>query len=184
MLNVLWRSADFFWLKPQPGVMQQRQQDKIRREKFDPGVLKVHLPPPLPRPPRWARRAAVSAAGSCFPAGQSAAVWHSSQRPGSLAGCCSLPRCQEGEQRAQGFVLVLLFYRCHLCLYCCFKRLALWYVFGTVKKWMYCLNTLSVFEQNCSLVLLPIQRFLFIYKNKHNVGVLLPVSIQLVPPYF
>lgn len=49
---------------------------------------------PRPQPPQWARQAAASAAGSCSPAGQSAAMWRSFLSQGSSAECCSLPHWQ------------------------------------------------------------------------------------------
>lgn len=63
----------------------------------------MFLQPPQPRPLRWAQRAGASAAGSCSPAGQSAAVWRSSPSPDSLAESRSLPRWWRGRrQSAEG----------------------------------------------------------------------------------
>lgn len=60
---------------------------------------RAYSQPPQPRPLRWAQRAGVSAAGSCSPAGQSAAVWRSSPSPDSSAECHSLPRWQGGRAK-------------------------------------------------------------------------------------
>lgn len=69
----------------------------------------AYSPPPPLRPHQWAQRAAVSAAGSCSPAGQSVGAWHSSLSPGSSAECHSLHHCQEGWQREHEFKTDMLF---------------------------------------------------------------------------
>lgn len=60
----------------------------------------MFLQPPQPRPLRWAQRAGASAAGSCSPAGQSAAVWRSSPSPDSSAESRSLPRWWRGRRQS------------------------------------------------------------------------------------